>query len=267
MKNRSYPVSNQGVSDIIESDSIASNGDASGRLTKGYSRSQLSVLKRLYQLHEKFLGRENSHVHCKRGCSICCTCNVTITTIEGQFLVNSIPEGNRAAIKRQLHENISPRRYDPRITTNGLAALCMGENDLPGEENEPSWGKCPILTEENLCPFYEARPLGCRTLISREPCDKNGYAVISPLTLTINNLFMQCIEHLDARGYSGNFTDIVILSLEHGPDADPGTLPGGRNGAREIHLIENQPIPALMIPPEHREAVTPILEDIAVIFG
>jgi hypothetical protein len=74
--------------------------------------------------------------------------------------------------------------------------------------------------------------------------------------LTVNDLFLQHIEHIDAKGYSGNFSD--ILRFLDQPQAAASYQQGQLDTPPE-GLLANQPLFTLMIPPEHREAVAPVL--------
>jgi hypothetical protein len=67
--------------------------------------------------------------------------------------------------------------------------------------------------------------------------------------LTVNNVFLQYIEALDKAGVQGNLIDVLIFSTS------PGTS--------ERHVIKNHPLPVLMIPPEHRHRIRPLLEDLS----
>ena len=72
----------------------------------------------------------------------------------------------------------------------------------------------------------------------------------------MNTVFLQTIEHLDVRGCSGNLTDVleVLLTDDIRAAYDKGTL-----NCKNTGLISNQPLTALMIPPEHRTQIQPIL--------
>ena len=73
----------------------------------------------------------------------------------------------------------------------------------------------------------------------------------------MNTVFLQTIEHVDAGGCSGNLVDVLLaLSVEKNRED---------YGNRALHcsankLIPNQPLEVLMIPPEHRSKIEPILE-------
>ena len=80
-----------------------------------------------------------------------------------------------------------------------------------------------------------------------------------PFILTVNDVFLQHLEHIDAQGYTGNFADVMkfLASAENRAD-----YAGGRLGPAPDGLIANQPVFVLMIPPEHRERIQPLLEQI-----
>ena len=99
--------------------------------------------------------------------------------------------------------------------------------------------------------------LGCRCMMSKTICAETGYADIDAFTLTVVNLFNQFIEHLDQNGMTGNLMD-VLLFLD-----DKNNLVAYQSDEMKTTakgLIPNSPIPVLMIPPEHRELVEPLLK-------
>jgi hypothetical protein len=117
---------------------------------------------------------------------------------------------------------------------------------------------CPLLVDR-LCPIYELRPHGCRCLVSRRKCAETGYAAFDDFVLSVNTVFLQAIEHVDAGGCSGNLVDVLqVLSDERNREAY-------RNSALHCstnQLIPNQPLEVLMIPPEHRTRIESILEEL-----
>ena len=109
---------------------------------------------------------------------------------------------------------------------------------------------------DSLCSIYELRPFGCRCLVSRNNCGEKGYAEIDEFVLSVNTVFLQTIEHVDANGCTGNLVDVLkVLSSAYYLDAyENKTLNCENTG-----LISNHPLTALMIPPEHRIRMEPIL--------
>jgi hypothetical protein len=72
-------------------------------------------------------------------------------------------------------------------------------------------------------------------------------------------MFLQYIEHIDSQGCSGNLIDVLLYfeSSEARRNYKEGLLNCAKN-----NLISNRSMPALMIPPEHRLKIQPILQAI-----
>jgi hypothetical protein len=73
-------------------------------------------------------------------------------------------------------------------------------------------------------------------------------------------VFFQAIEHLDQDGYSGNLSDMLLA------------LTGSEithHGKQNHHLkdkslfVKNEPISCLMIPPDHRAQMAPIVRNLS----
>ena len=217
---------------------------------------KLKVLRHMYQIYDEFVS--DLDIACRRTCADCCTRNVTLTTLEGyQLLVFLESEGKREVIGK-IAAQAFRKRFVPKITINRMARSCKEDKELPHEEIDPAWGVCPILTDDE-CPPYPVRPFACRCLISKRNCRETGYAEIDEFVLTVNNLFLQCIEHVDNSGCSGNLSDVVLHleSEQHRMLYAHEKLECHNEG-----LLSNHPISVLMIPPQHRARVTPILQKI-----
>lgn len=157
---------------------------------------------------------------------------------------------------QQVSGAVEKRHFKPQSTTNQMARRCMTGQDIPEEIIDPAWGSCPLLSQKE-CPIYPIRPFGCRCMMSKTICAETGYADIDAFTLTVANLFNQVIEHLDQNGMTGNLMD-VLLFLD-----DKNNLVAYQSDKMKTTakgLISNNPIPVLMIPPEHRELVEPLLK-------
>lgn len=212
-------------------------------------------LKSIYAIYDAFIA--GTQKACRKHCALCCTCNVTATTLEGWLISEHIRTSLTApGFGSESPSFIAPaRRFQPRVTINGMAALCVKGLPLPEELNDPAAGGCPLI-EEDICPIYEVRPFGCRAMLSTVACHLGGEASMPPLILSANNIVMQFIEALDQPGATGNLLDILLYFS----DTD-------RCRAYERQpvlswpqpLVPNQSIPVLMIPPEHRKAVQPLL--------
>ncbi len=216
-------------------------------------------LKAVFDLFESQVKNENWV--CGQKCAECCTCNVTMTSLEAQFLASQLSVDLKQTIKDKLNTHAVSKKYIPKLTFNRFARLCRQGKDIPEEENDPLWGRCALL-ETQLCTVYEYRPFGCRALLSSIDCKENGYARIPPFVLTLNNLFLQYIEHLDYDGFSGNLSDMLALYLTHEAEtSDPEKIAG----PADERFTPNEKISVLMIPPEHRERIRPVVEKLNAI--
>jgi hypothetical protein len=144
------------------------------------------------------------------------------------------------------------------MTTNMLADLCARGQAVPEENNDASWEECPFL-ENRKCPIYRLRPFGCRCFVSEHPCGESGFADIDPFVLSINTLFLQFIEHVDADGYTANLIDMLgfMRSYSHREEYREGSLKISNKA-----FIANRPISVFFIPPEHRERAAPLLRSL-----
>ncbi len=218
------------------------------------SRAEFDQLKAVFDLFESLV--KNTDWVCGQKCAACCTCNVTMTSLEAQLMVSQLSDDLKQSIKDKIKAHVVSKKYVPKLTFNRFARLCRQGKDIPEEENDPLWGRCALL-ETKLCMVYEYRPFGCRALLSSVDCKENGYARIPPFVLTLNNLFLQYIEHLDHDGFSGNLSDMLALYLTHEAEtSDPEKIAG----LADERFTPNEKISVLMIPPEHRGEIGPVIE-------
>ena len=215
---------------------------------------RLNVLKKIYGLYDD--ASRHLDVACKKYCAACCTPNVTMTTLEGYLIAEHMISNGQADLFENIQAKRSKNRFKPQITTNRLADLCMRGDDPPEEEKKHSNKSCPVL-KDNLCPIYEVRPFGCRCFISKHDCSKAGYAEVDPFVMTLNTMFMQFVEQIDFMGFSGNFADVLLLMASN----------ESRNNYKKNILkhpcadfVSNLKIKVLMVPPEHRVKVKPVLD-------
>jgi Fe-S-cluster containining protein len=217
---------------------------------------RLNALRAVYDLYAAFSSR--LPMACKRGCALCCTQHVTMTTLEGRLIIEdlagTVRKGRHAAAPAASQTN----RDNPPMTTNAFALFCFQGQDPSAHQNEqnPRAGMpCRFLSDDE-CTIYDARPFGCRCFFSTQLCEKEGCAVIEPFLLTVNTVFLQFIEHMDQDGFFGNLDDVLAFLTS---DKQPGAQ-AGMTGRRR--LSSNQPIPVLLIPPEHRQRMEPIVQDL-----
>jgi hypothetical protein len=95
--------------------------------------------------------------------------------------------------------------------------------------------------------------------VSRHNCGEKGFAEIDDFVLSVNTVFLQTIEHVDAGGCSGNLVEVLqtMFSKRSRESYRDSALHCTSN-----KLIPNQPLEVLMIPPEHRTKMEPILQEL-----
>ncbi|WP_300459274.1 hypothetical protein [Desulfobacula sp.] len=219
--------------------------------------TSVQVLKEIYAIYDEAM--EPIQGVCQKKCSSCCTCNVTLTSLETGFLMAAMSLPEKKVLQDRLMDHFPSKRYLPKMTTNRFARLCREGKEIPEEENDPAWGKCPLLVDD-LCSIYDVRPFGCRALMSQVSCRQKGYAQVPPIVLTLNNLFLQYIEHMDQTGLFGNLSDMVTLFLS---DTPLHHLSDYCRQTRDERFLLNEKISVLVVPPEHRETVRPVLEKLS----
>jgi Fe-S-cluster containining protein len=218
---------------------------------------KLNVLNQLYEIYENFINDYN--FFCEKGCSFCCTKNVTMTSLEGYKVITHLQQQNQMGLVKLVEKSIPEKRFIPRVTINQIAELYTRGEEPPEEETAPVSAPCPILTNKRTCPIYEARPFGCRCFFSRADCRENGFADLDELILTVNNLFIQYIEHIDEHGITGNFTD--ILAFLSGRD-NLGLYQKNTLEESYTNLLKNQKISLLLVPPEYEAQVKKVNQEI-----
>ena len=215
---------------------------------------RLKLLDQVYAVYNEFAG--NLEAACRKNCARCCTSNVILTTLEGYKIVDHFESREIRNWLPAIKSVPYNQRFQPKTTTNTIAEHCMHGWHLPEEDIQVSSVPCLFL-EKDQCPLYRVRPFGCRCMMSSRNCYETGFAEMEAFVISVNTVFMQVIEHLDWQGCSGNLVDI-LQCLAIGKN---------RNAYRDASLaclkwalIPNQKLKVLMIPPEHREQIEPIIQ-------
>ena len=183
---------------------------------------------------------------------------MTLTTLEGYKIISRLEARAKSTFLQQVGDAAAQKHFIPRITTNQMARHCVTGQEIPEETIDATWGPCTLLSEKE-CPIYVIRPFACRCMMSKTVCAETGYADMDEFTLTVANLFNQFIEHLDADGMTGNLVDVLLFLKDQ---KYPDIYPSDRMGVNSAGLLPNSPIPVLMIPPEHRDRIQPLLESL-----
>jgi len=216
---------------------------------------KLRQLETLYGVYEEVTAE--LEIACAKGCADCCTRNVVLTTLEGYGLAEHLAAYHQD-IFATLRADIGSSRFIPKMTTNGLAKICMQGLEPPEESSAPENTRCSILSK-SACAAYPFRPFGCRCMVSQSRCTDTGYAEMDDFTVSVNTVFLQFIEHIDTTGCSGNLAD-VLLFFE--TETNRRRYRQGDHLCSAQGLISNSPIPVLMIPPKHRKRLEPWIRSI-----
>lgn len=192
---------------------------------------------------------------CEKGCDTCCTVNVTVTSLEAWRIAAYLREQDRPDLMAAIRSALDGKRYHPALTMNAIAGIYSQGVDVPEEVMDPSWGGCPLLTS-HTCPIYAVRPFSCRCMVSSGDCRTTGYARADAFTVTINNVMMQYIEHVDQGGFTGNMLDMVVYMADAEISA---AYSRGEHPAAPVNGIANAPAPVLLAQPEDRQKLAPIL--------
>ncbi|WP_155317429.1 YkgJ family cysteine cluster protein [Desulfosarcina alkanivorans] len=218
--------------------------------------AKLTILEQMVDIYDRFIGEFD--LACEKYCAHCCTANVTMTTLEGYRIITHLEKAGDMHCLETIARQSHPDRFKPRVSINRMADICARDGDPPEEQMDPSAGPCPVLADD-ACSLYGVRPFGCRCMVSARNCGQTGFADMDPFILTVNDVFLQHLEHIDAQGFSGNFSDVMqFLDSEKNRQA----YTAGQLGPPPAGLVANQPVFVLMIPPEHRDRIQPWLKQI-----
>ena len=214
---------------------------------------KLVLLSGIYGIYDTF--SEGLDTACRKNCAHCCTTDVSMTTLEGYYLIRNLNSDQRRNLKQALVKARAPGRFQPQLTINQIADLCRKGKAIPEEGLGAGNQHCPLLSQE-VCPVYPLRPFGCRCFVSRIPCGKSGVADVDGFVLSVNTVFLQTIEHLDQNGCTGNLID-VLLSLLSSDNRQ--AYRKERLECLSAGLVTNQALTVMMVPPEYRVRLQPIL--------
>jgi Fe-S-cluster containining protein len=204
----------------------------------------------------------DSALACRPGCAACCTRNVTLTTLEG-FALAELLDRHPPVLLAHLAAAASGRTargLRPQVTINQLAGICAGGGEPPDEAPADPCGLPCSLLEKGRCSVYPRRPIACRIMVSRVVCRPGGSADMPSLLVSAGSVVMQFVEHLDsAGGLCGNLADVLTLfSTAEARRAYRQRLPPVPHDG----LIPNHPLRVLMVPPEHRDALLPMVAEL-----
>ncbi|MBW2318870.1 MAG: hypothetical protein JRF24_09370 [Deltaproteobacteria bacterium] len=222
----------------------------------------LDILDKIYGIYDDY--SKNLPVTCKLSCCLCCTQDVTITTLEGRrILKHPALSHDKNLLNLVLRCQDHPESQSP-ISTNAFARLCLQGQEFP-QENQDIGQKTCIFLSRRQCLIYDDRPFGCRSFFSTQPCQEGGSAVVDPFLISINSIFLQFIEDIDEGGFFGPINNVLSFLAAQDPYRHGAHRGDPESCYHRQHLTGNIAMPAIMIPPEHEERIEPILKQLKAI--
>ncbi len=214
------------------------------------------ILSAIYREFEQWSTQLN--FSCQKGCSNCCTQNVTMTALEGTRIHRFIRKnGKEKWLAEALYH--SHRTIPPQMTTNEYAAACLqGQDVTPGAGENPS--PCPFL-ENDCCMIYEVRPFGCRCFGSRIRCSPGQEALLPEYYITASTAVMQVIEHLGQFEYWGNMIDVLLAMCDMTENRNTSLFLHDHSLSMQarIQTLTAKPLPGFLIPEDDHKRVDPLL--------
>ena len=188
---------------------------------------------------------------CQKGCAMCCTQSVTMTSLEGKMILDFLKVRGLDKKLPELFAQKATGNKGAALTTNQYAKACLEHQEI-AEDALGGWNFTPcVFLREDTCSIYEVRPFGCRSFGSFEPCSENSEAEIAPIHLTVNTVFSQIIEHISSDGGCwGNMADVLEDMIESkAPDSTGKLLPA-------------QPIPGFLLEPQEVKLIHILLKQL-----
>lgn len=219
--------------------------------------SREDVLHTIIDEFEKW--SSGGELACKKGCSSCCTQNVTITATEGvEILRYVIKEGQSDWFSEKLLlRDFTP----PRVTTNTFARACLEGRDIDATPPQ-NRAVCPFLKRDK-CAIYPVRPFSCRLFVSTETCTKSKPAVVPNHYFEATTVVNQLIEHLGQKEYWGNMLDVLAALLDTLEFKEIAQKVGTTISIQaRLQTITAQPLPGFLLGEEDGEKITSLIESI-----
>lgn len=198
---------------------------------------------------------------CSKGCSVCCTQNVTITSLEAKNIIHFLHSNNRIKLTvRQLRR--VKHTQAPRLTTNEYVQGSIDNHELHQQHTDQST-TCLFL-EENVCTIYPVRPFSCRCFTSQKICTAENPASIPDEYLYGAIITQQILEHLDQSRPWGSMTDMLIGQI-HAPSATISPPDSSETNSFEeatSRLLVCKPCSQLCIHQHHELSLSALIESI-----
>lgn len=197
---------------------------------------------------------------CHKGCSGCCTQNVTITAVEGEAILRFILAEDMSL---WLAEKLASSRthQPPKMTNNDFASACLEGKDADPDDHH-NLSTCPFL-EKDLCKIYPVRPFGCRLFISQKTCSSIQPALVPDSYFEAATAVNQLIEHLGQKEYWGNMLDVLPALLDISEFQEIADhLNSSQIMLARMQTLTAKPLPGFLLSEEHASTVSPLLQTI-----
>jgi len=204
-------------------------------------------LKSVYGVYSSWIKR--FPLACQKGCSACCTQSVTMTSLEGEMIIDLVRKNHWEEWLAEKLARATPGKNTARITTNQFAEACLNHWEVDWE-TLGSWDFTPCVFLENaVCSIYEVRPFGCRSFGSLAQCATDRAAEMAPIHLTVNTVFSQIIEHLASdNGYWSSMVEILH------------SLVNSQTPGQKVHLLKARPLPGFLLERQEKQEVDVLLK-------
>ena len=185
---------------------------------------------------------------CQKGCAACCTQSITMTSREGEDILDFVRIKGREEWLLEKLARATPGKSKTAITTNQYARACLEHREVT-DDALGRWNFVPcFFLEDDICSIYEVRPFGCRSFGSLVQCAPDRSAETAPAHLTINTVFTQVIEHISSDGGHWSTMADILKSLVGGQDRDG-----------EIYVLSARPEPGFLLEPNEVQVVRDLL--------
>lgn len=198
---------------------------------------------------------------CTKGCSACCTQEVSVSASEAEKILQYIVENRKIDwfVERvKLYDPPTP----PVCTNNEFAKACFDQQEIEQAQNQAS-GVCPFLIE-NCCSIYEIRPFSCRCFISEAVCSKTQPAEVPQYYISGATAVQQLIEHMGQNDYWGNLFDVLLALCTVYEYSEIGNRLAADGSAQEAksRIKWAKPLPGFLLTEDDMEKIQPLLESI-----
>lgn len=217
------------------------------------------ILETIFYLYDTWI--RDLPVACHKGCTTCCTLNVSISWLEGRRIHRFIKANCMEEwLAWQLAK--AARVSQPQMTTNAFAGACLAHKDIDLLPVDHS-GVCPFL-EDNLCCIYEVRPFACIGFASQTSCRPGEPARVPPYYMAATTAIGQILEHLSQGSPWGNMISILLTLSETPAFRRVGEILANPEMIRQHRqaCLTALPLPGFLISAEEQSQVFPLLQKI-----